>query len=172
MATNLHKLTPFVKRLKYFFVVASLTTAFALCSVSTVIAGSGLLSSISGVTFIQGATQFWISDTTPTFSGLTTAGVPVDITIGGVKNGVVADSSGDWSYTHATELTGDNEITIATSESSITFTLTIGALPENIASSAGSALAPAGSVNPTLFILGGGLSLLIIGALGWKRSAG
>lgn len=159
-----------LKRAKYIIVAISIATAVSVCS-SSVIAGAGLVSSVGGVTFPQGVKQFWVSSTKPTISGITSAGSNVDITIGETKNGVVADASGNWSYTPAVDLSGDNQITIATASSSTTFTLTIGALPENIASASGGTLAPAGTINPTLFILAGGFALLVIGGFGLVRKS-
>ena len=141
-----------------------------LLTLNPVLAGSGLVSSIGGATFIQGAKQFWVSSPRPAFSGVTDAGGNVDITIGAEKNGVVADSSGNWSFTPAADLSGDNQVTVATATSSVTFTLTIGALPENIASASGSTLAPAGSLTPTLAILGFGVLLTTFGLWGLSRS--
>ncbi|KKS03807.1 hypothetical protein A2W45_02440 [Candidatus Curtissbacteria bacterium RIFCSPHIGHO2_12_41_11] len=141
-----------------------------LLTLNPVLAGSGLVSSIGGATFIQGAKQFWVSSPRPAFSGVTDPGGNIDITIGAEKNGVVADSSGNWSFTPAADLSGDNQVTVATATSSVTFTLTIGALPENIASASGSTLAPAGSLTPTLAILGFGVLLTTFGLWGLSRS--
>ena len=160
-----------VKRAKYIIIFVSFAAVVSMCTTTNTIASSGLVSTIGGATFIQGATHFWVSGTKPTFSGLTTAGSNVDITIGDIKNGVVADASGNWSYTPTVDLSGDNTITVATADTSTTFTLTIGELPADIASASGSTLSPAGTINPTLFILAGGISLLTIGALGLRRSS-
>lgn len=170
MPITLKTLSLALRRLKYVLIFVSFAAVATACSMPSAIAGSGLLSSVGGVTFIQGANHFWVSQARPTFSGITSTGNNVDVTIGGNKNGVAADSSGNWSFTPVNDLSADNQVTIATSETSITFTLTVGALPENIASSAGSTLSPAGSVNPTLFILGGGISLFLIGVFGLRRT--
>ncbi len=167
---NLSALGDVLKRAKYIIVFVSFSAVVSLCAASSVIAAAGLVPSIGGVTFIQGAKQFWVSGARPTFSGGTSPSSHVDITIGGVKNGVVADASGNWSYAPAIDLTGNNQVTVATASSAVTFTLTIGALPANIASASGGTLSRAGNINPTLFILGGGISLLVIEAFGLKRS--
>ncbi len=159
--------------MKLFFKFLTALLLFIATTISTcsqIEAGSGLLSSVGGVTFIQGATQFYVTVSQPTFSGITTAGSPVDITINGIKNGVTADASGNWSYTSASVLSGDNEILVADSSTSAGFTLTIGSLPESIASAAGSTLAPAGSLNPTIIFAGFGTLLLLTGLIGLKKS--
>ena len=53
-----------------------------LFSLRFAFAGSGLVASISGVTFVQGASQFWVASAKPTFSGITTANTPVSGTVG------------------------------------------------------------------------------------------
>lgn len=156
-------LTPFV-----IFLISSFITM--ACSQDLVYSGSGLVSSIGGVTFIQGAKQFWVSTPRPTFSGITTAKSNVDITIGSNKQGVISDASGNWSFTPAADLSGDNKVTVATSTTSVTFTLTIGALPANIASASAGTLAPAGSVNPTVLILSAGTFLILLGGFGLARN--
>lgn len=154
--------------LQAFVILTLLITSYLLPT--TILAGSGLVSSIGGATFIQGAKQFWVTSSKPTFSGVTEAGGNVDITVGTEKNVVVADSSGNWSFTPAADLSGDNQVTVATATTSVTFTLTIGALPENIASASGSTLAPAGSFAPTVAILGFGVLLTTFGLWGFRRS--
>jgi len=159
-----------LKRAKYIIVAISIATAVSVCS-SSVIAGAGLVSSVGGVTFPQGTKQFWVSTTKPTLSGIASASSNVDVTIGKVKNTVKSDASGNWSYTPATDLSGDNQVIVATASTSTTFTLTIGVLPANIASASGGTLAPAGTINPTLFILAGGFALLAIGGFGLVRKS-
>src|SRR3989344_3902350 len=162
---------PNARRLTLNAILVFLFTLFTfLFSLRFALAGSGVVSSIGGATFIQGAKQFWVSSPRPAFSGVTDAGGNVDITIGTEKNGAVADSSGNWSFTPTVDLSGDNQVTVATATSSVTFTLTIGALPENIASASGSTLAPAGSLTPTLAILGFGVLLTTFGLWGLSRS--
>jgi len=154
------------------FIVATIAfIIFSFLITFSAFAGSGLVSSIGGATFIQGAKHFYVSSARPAFSGITIASGTVDITINDTKNGVTADASGDWSYTPAADLSGDNEIVVADTSTSASFTLTIGALPESIASAAGSTLAPAGSLNPTLVFGGFGILLFLTGVFGLKYSS-
>jgi len=149
--------------------VFSLTLITLHLSLITVLAGSGLISSIGGATFIQGATQFWVTSSRPTFSGITTAGAAVTGTVGNQSVSATADASGNWSWTPAADLTGDNTVSITSGSQSASFTLTIGQLPESIATSGAGGLAPAGSILPTVAILVFGISLTTFGLVGLKR---
>lgn len=159
-----------IRRLTFISIVFLVTLVSTSCATSSVFAGSGLVSSVGGVTFVQGAKHFWVSQSRPTFSGLTTASGHVDVTIGSVKNGTTADASGNWSWTPAADLSGDNQITVATSSTSTTFTLTIGSLPASIASASANTLAPAGNISPTIVLLLGGTVTLTIGSLGFLKT--
>ena len=141
-----------------------------LSSLRFALAGSGLVSSIGGATFIFGAKQFLVTSSKPTIAGVTTASTQVSGTIGAQTLAATADASGNWSWTPAADLSGDNQVTVATATTSVSFTLTIGALPENIATAAGSTLAPAGSIMPTLAILTFGVLLTTFGLWGLKRN--
>lgn len=161
---------PVVKRLTHtaIFVLFSLFTY--TCALSTVIAGSGLVSQVGGATFIQGAKQFWTTSQKPTFTGVTTASANVSGTVGTQNVSATANSSGNWSWTPAAALSGDNPVTITSGSTTVSFTLTIGSVPANIASASGSTLAPAGTIGPTLAALGLGVILTTFGLLGLKRS--
>ncbi len=129
-----------------------------------------MVSSVGGATFIQGASQFWVTSATPTFSGVTTASAPITGTVGSQAVSATADASGNWSWTPATALSGDNAVTITSGATTVSFTLTIGALPESIASAGGSTLAPAGSIDPTLFILSFGTIFVLAGLVGLSKA--
>src|SRR3989344_7171800 len=147
-----------------------LFTIYNLLFTFNTLAGSGLVASIGGVTFVQGASQFYVTSTKPTFSGITTANTPVSGTVGSQTLSATADASGNWSWTPTADLAGDNTVSITSGSQNVSFTLTIGALPENIASASGSTLAPAGTYLPTLLILGFGGILTLFGFWGLKRS--
>lgn len=153
------------------FLLALITTFLItiialLLALQNVFAGSGLISKIGGATFIQGASQFWVTSTTPTFSGVTSAGAEVAGTVGSETVSATANASGNWSWTPAVALAGDNAVTISSGSQSESFTLTIGNVPANIASASADTLAPAGSLTPTLALLVGGIVFLIIGSWG------
>lgn len=144
---------------------------FALgLSTGSVYAGSGLVSSIGGATFIQGASHFWVTSAKPAFSGITTASGTVSGTVGSQSVSATADASGNWSWTPATDLSGDNAVSITSGATTVSFTLTIGALPESIASSSAGSLAPAGSTFPTLLFFGFGAAFILFGAFGLTKS--
>ena len=145
----------------------TLTFRFTL---SSVYAGSGLVSSIGGVTFVQGAKHFWVTMTRPTFSGVTTAGAAVSGTVGSQSVAATANSSGNWSWTPAADLSGDNTVTITSGSTTASFTLTIGQLPANIATASGSALSPAGSIAETFALFAAGFLIISIGSFGLARS--
>ena len=152
--------------------LSSLITFLITCYmfIAALHAGSGLVSSIGGVTFIQGATQFWVTMARPTFSGITTAGAAVSGTVGSQSISAAADGSGNWSWTPSSDLSGDNAVTVTSGSTTVTFTLTIGQLPANIATSSAGALAPAGTMGPTAAFIIGGSVLLFIGGRGFARS--
>lgn len=147
--------------------VSLLTFHFSLI---TVFAGSGLVSQVGGATFTQGAKHFWVTSSTPSFQGVTTASAKVSGTVGSQSVSATADSSGNWSWTPASALSGDNQVTITSGSQTASFTLTIGALPANIASASAGSLAPAGTITPTFIILGLGLVLTGFGLWGFRKT--
>ena len=141
-----------------------------VCSTSLVFASSGLVTQIGGATFVQGASQFWATSARPAFSGITTAGAVVSGTVASQTVSATADSSGNWSWTPASDLSGDNQVSLTSGSLSASFTLTIGDLPADIASASASTLAPAGTITPTILMLGFGLALTGVGLLGLRIS--
>ena len=141
-----------------------------LLTINPVLAGSGLVSSIGGATFIQGASQFWVTSPKPTFAGVTDASAQVSGTVGSQSVSATADASGNWSWIPAADLSGDNPVTITSGSTTVSFTLTIGSVPESIATASGGTLAPAGTFTPTLAILAFGVLLTTFGLWGLSRS--
>lgn len=152
-----------------FFILALISLTVLRFGGSLVFAGAGLVSSVGGATFVQGADQFWVTSSTPTFSGVTSASASVTGTVGSQSVAATADGSGNWSWTPTSELVGDNQVSITSGSTTVAFTLTIGSLPEEFASGGGS-LAPAGSVSTTILIVGGGVILLGLGGFGLVKS--
>lgn len=159
-----------ILRLTLFAVFLFSAVLAANCTTGAVFAGSGLVSTIGGATFVQGASQFWVTSAKPTFSGVTTAGAAVSGTVGSQAVSATADGSGNWSWTPATDLSGDNQVSITSGSSSANFTLTIGDVPESIASSSASSLAPAGSTLNTALVFGIGAILISAGSFGLAKS--
>ncbi len=139
------------------------------CSVTSTLAGSGLLTQVGGATFVQGASQFYVTSARPTFLGITTANTQVTGSVGSQSLSATADASGNWSWTPTADLVGDNTVSISSDSQNVSFTLTIGALPEAIASQSAGTLAPAGILMPTMAVLGFGLVLTTFGLWGLKR---
>lgn len=160
-----------ISRLTLFAIFLFSVVFSANCVTGAVFAGSGLVSTIGGATFIQGSNQFWVTSIKPTFSGVTTASAAVTGTVGSQSVTATADASGNWSWTPATELSGDNPVSITSGSSTTAFTLTIGDVPADIASASASTLEPAGTITPTFLILGLGIILVGIGALGFKLTS-
>lgn len=152
--------------------LSSLIAFLITCYMFTVIAhaGSGLVFSIGGVTFTQGTQQFWHTSARPAFSGITTAGAAVSGTVGSQSVSATADGSGNWSWTPAADLSGDNAVSITSGSTTAAFTLTIGALPESVASASAGTLAPAGSTGLTFAFIAGGILLLVLGSRGFART--
>ena len=151
-----------------FFIVFSLISS--LLTLNSIFAGSGLVSSIGGATFIQGTSQFWVTSSKPTITGVTTASAQVSGTVSTQTLAATADASGNWSWTPAADLSGDNPVTITSGSTTVSFTLTIGSVPESIATASGGTLAPAGTFTPTLAILAFGVLLTSFGLWGLSRS--
>lgn len=160
-----------ISRLTLFAIFLFSVVLAANCASSAVFAGSGLVSTVGGAAFVQGAKQFWVTSAKPTFSGVTTASASVTGTVGSQSVSATADASGNWSWTPTTELSGDNQVSLSSGSSTSSFTLTIGDVPENIATSSASSLAPAGSIIPTLLILSLGVALAGVGALGFRLAS-
>jgi len=162
---------PNARRLTLNAILIFLFTLFTfLFSLRFALAGSGVVSSIGGATFIQGAKQFWVTSSKPTIAGVTTASAQVSGTVGTQTLAATADASGNWSWTPAADLSGDNSVTITSGSTTVSFTLTIGSVPESIATASGGTLAPAGTFTPTLAILAFGVLLTTFGLWGLSRS--
>lgn len=150
------------------FLLVSLFTYH--CALGVTLASSGLISQVGGATFIQGAKQFWVTSARPTFSGVTTADTAVSGTVGTQTVSATANASGNWSWTPIADLAGDNTVTITSGSQTVSFKLTIGSLPASIASASASTLAPAGTMTPTLIVLGFGIILTAFSLWGLRKS--
>ena len=164
------QLMPITKRLTLIVTILTVFLFTIYFLPLSILAGSGLLTQVGGVTFVQGANHFWVTSPTPAFSGVTTANEQVTGTVGSQAVSATADASGNWLWTPETDLSGDNTVSITSGSQSVSFTLTIGNLPANIASASGSTLAPAGSISPTIILLAGGFTLVLFGSWGLRKS--
>lgn len=110
--------------------------------------------------------DWWYTGTNPTLSGIALANTTVNITVDGVSNSVNSDSDGQWSYTPSNLDSGDHEVLLTSSGSTISFTLHSGqALPENVGGMGGgeSSQPVAGVSLPTVILLIGGIVLFLTG---------
>jgi len=125
------------------------------------------VSSIGGVeTGGQMLSQWWNTSLQPTFRGESIPGADILVDIDGSSVSIAADSAGDWVYTPAAELTsGDHNVSFTSSESTISFTLTLGAESvdwEAVGSGASETLPAVGIFLPTLFLTSVGSGLMIL----------
>lgn len=111
--------------------------------------------SVEGVTY----TQLWYSNGSVTFTGIALENAQVTATIDGTSETVTADASGNWSYT-ANLTDGDHQVSFASNESTISFTLTIGSVPETVGSLPTAETPTVGTVTPTIVFLFLGTFLL------------
>lgn len=160
----------FIKRVVHIAVFLLVSLLATTCNQSLVFSSSGLVSQIGSATFVQGAGHFWVTGSRPAFSGITGASASVSGTVGSQTVAATADSSGNWSWTPADDLSGDNQVTITSGSSTVSFTLTIGSLPADIASSSASTLAPAGTVAPTAVVALLGIVLTAFGLWGFRKT--
>ena len=98
-------------------------TIFCLFSNATVHAASLSLTHIGGLA-TSGAkySEWWYTQTNPTLKGTASPSKSVSISIDGVSNSTIADSSGNWSHP-TTMPKGDYKVVIASESESYSFTL-------------------------------------------------
>lgn len=111
--------------------------------------------------------QWWYSGSQPVFVGEATPGASVSITIDGTEGTAIADESGNWSYAAAALSDGDHQVMLASSGSTISFTLTTGVSNVNwdaVNSDAGTSTLPtAGIIWPGLLLLMTGFGSAVAG---------
>ena len=148
-----------------------LLTLFLLFIFPQSLLAAGFQLKTVGSMSVEGATynQLWYSSTNVTFTGTALANATVTATINGASSTITADASGNWSHS-ATLNEGDNTVSFESDGSTVSFTLTIGALPEGVGGLPEAATPTAGIVTPTLalFLMGG--SLLLLGLFFFGKS--
>lgn len=106
--------------------------------------------------------EWWYSSQNPTFSGVTTSGSTVTITIDGTDYQAAVEESGSWSFSPTTLTEGDHSVALSSSAGSQIFTLHIGPnIPENVVAPTVSDLPVAGAADQTAWLLLG--AVLIFG---------
>ena len=137
-----------------------LTSLLILIFPQSLFAAGFQLKTVGGMN-VEGVTynQLWYTNTNVTFTGITTANAAVTVNINGTSGSTTADASGNWSYT-ATLNEGDNSVSFTSNESTISFTLTVGEVPEGVGGLPEAETPTVGTIEPTvIFILLGVVSI-------------
>lgn len=141
-----------MKRLVFAITFLSLSIIFSFSAFA-----SGFQLKTIGVLDVDGVTanHIWYSNGNTTITGITTAYSEVEISADGAVQKINADSSGNWIF-HASLAEGDHNLVFTSGGSSISKTLTIGKVPENIGSLSKAETPTVGISFPTiaLFLLG------------------
>jgi len=131
--------------------------------VPQIIFASGFQLKTLGALDLDGVTvdHIWYSAQNPTITGIAPASSEVKITVDGVDQQVTADSSGNWIF-HPTLIDGDHTLVFTNAGSTtITKTITIGNIPENIGALPKAETPTVGNITPTIIFLTIGIILLI-----------
>jgi hypothetical protein len=110
---------------------------------------------VDGVTY----NQLWYTNTNVTFTGTALQNATVTATINGAAGTAIADASGNWSYT-ATLNQGDNTVSFESGGSNISFTLTIGTVPEGVGGLTTAQTPTVGTTTPTFILIFSGILFL------------
>ena len=114
--------------------------------------------------------QWWYSGLQPAFSGEAPATSTIEVVIDSNSYQATADESGNWSFPIPEPLTaGDHQVSLTNSDSTISFTLTLGASETDwtsVGSSSAESLPTVGVIFPTLFFLTAGGGMIIISKKG------
>lgn len=124
---------------------------------------SGFYLKTIGALDVEGGMYSQIWYTSPgniTFTGISPPGAVISATVDGANGSATADGSGNWSYT--TNLSeGDHQITFSTEVAlPLTFTLTLGAVPDGIGAIPKADTPQAGIGAPTIILLAFGGMLI------------
>jgi hypothetical protein len=143
---------------------------FLVFSTTKVLASGFTLQSIGQSTVGGKQISKWsYTGSSPILKGEAVAASTVTISIDGTSATATADSSGNWTYNPGALIDGDHAIILTNNDSTIKFTLTTGATNLSADATAtgsgtatGSALPVTGVSFPTIFLLLGGASLMLI----------
>ena len=104
--------------------------------------------------------HIWYTTTNPLITGITTANTDVNISVDGNAEKVSADSDGNWIF-HSSLGEGDHTLTFTSRGSTITKTLTIGNVPENIGALPKAQTPTVGNLTPTVILFVSGTLLIL-----------
>ncbi len=153
--------------MKFWF--SLLFSIFTLFLFPSSLYASGFQLKTVGALNVEGSTynHLWYTNPNVTFTGIALQNATVNATINGQSSTINADSEGNWSYT-TTLNQGDNTVSFESGGSTISFTLTIGEVPENVGSLNKAETPTAGTITPTITIFSLGI-LSISAALLLKK---
>ena len=134
---------------------------FKIIFISSVLASGFQLKTI-GALDVDGVTtnHIWYTNGNITFTGIAIPNSEIEVSVDGTIQKINADSSGNWIF-RASLAEGDHNLVFTSGGSSISKTLTVGNVPENIGSLPKASTPTVGNIYPTmiLLLLGGGFFL-------------
>jgi hypothetical protein len=154
---NILKLSLFSLVFLFLLPVMAFASGFQLKTLGTL--------NVDGVTY----KQLWYTNGNVTFTGISPAGSVVSATIDGTTATATVDAAGNWTYT-ANLTEGDHAVAFSSSAGSLSFTLTIGPVPEGVGQLTPSELPTVGSPLPAVLAMtAGGLLVFLGGNLLYRR---
>jgi len=144
---------------------AILLLSFFFLFPSIILASGFNVQTISGVS-VGGKqiSQWWNTSLTPVIVGEAPTGTNVVVNIDGSETTVVSDASGNWTHT-PTLTAGDHQVTLTNSDSTLSFTLTVGTDNVNwdeAGKSVTDTLPTVGVILPTMLLFGTGSTALLL----------
>ena len=114
--------------------------------------------------------HLWYTNGTVTFTGGSLPNETVTATVDGASATTTADATGNWSYT-TTLASGDHSISFSSIASTVSFTLTIGALPEGVGGLPTVTAPTVGNAIPTILLLTLGGSFIVLPTLWFLKKS-
>lgn len=114
--------------------------------------------------------HLWYTNGNVAITGGTLPNNSVTATVDGAASTVTADASGNWSYT-TTLAAGDHAMSFSSISSTVSFTLTIGALPEGVGGLPTATAPTVGNAMPTIVLIALGGTFIILPLLRLLRKS-
>lgn len=151
-------------------------TIFAFLSISflylpSLVSASGFTLRTVGSLNVDGLvySHLWYTNGSVTFTGGSLPNEVVTATIDGSAATATADATGNWSYA-TTLAAGDHSVSFSSIASTVSFTLTIGALPDGVGGLPTATAPTVGNIGPTALILVIGIGLVATPLILLRRS--
>lgn len=156
-----YKYDEIVTKFLFRFLIGSLLFTISLLFLPSLALASGFTVRKVGGLNVDGLvySHLWYTNGNVTITGGTLPNETVTTTVDGAAATVTADASGNWSYT-TTLATGDHAMSFSSIASTVSFTLTIGALPDGVGGLPTATAPTVGNIGPTMLLLAIGLGLL------------